>query len=133
MRKQSFDGRRSPVVLALVGLVLMVGGWKVSTYVPVSAEDAEKERQLNELRSRAEEFDRTTAAPGQPKLSERLSRYAAGSRLPPYQVPGRLALYVGLLLFVTAGVLMYRSPAEQDAEREAEAGAGEDASESVAG
>src|SRR3954453_10175102 len=103
MQRQSADGRRSPLVLALVGLVLMVGGWKVSTYVPLSAEDAEKERQLNELRSRAEEFDHTTAVSGQPKLSERLSRYTAGSRFPPYQTAGRLALYVGLLMFVTAG------------------------------
>jgi hypothetical protein len=128
MEKQHSDGWRSPLVLAGLGLALMVAGWKVSTYVPVSAEDAEKERQLNELRSRAEEFDREAAGSGQPKLSERLSRYAAGGRIPPYQTAGRLALYVGLLSFVGAMVLMYRRPAGQEAGPEAEQEMGEDTS-----
>ena len=133
MEKQHPAGWRSPLVLVGLGLALMVAGWKVSTYVPVSAEDAEKERQLNQLRSRAEEFDREVAVSGQPKLSERLSRYAAGGRIPPYRMAGRLALYAGLVAFGAAIIAMYRRPAEQEAGPEAEQEVEEETSGRVPG
>ena len=45
-------GRSSPWVLGLLGLALMVGGWKLATYVPAPAGD--QERRLEELRGAAE-------------------------------------------------------------------------------
>jgi hypothetical protein len=87
-------GWRNPLPLAAVGLALMVGGWKASTYVPGTApERAAAERE----------------PPGG------IGRHAEGAqRLPPYRLAGRLALLAGLALFVTAGVLMYRQPPAEE-------------------
>ena len=119
MAEQHAGGWRSPVVLAGIGVVLMVAGWKASTYTPgTTPEDAENERRLADLRARAEEFDRVSVQPGQEKLSDKVAHYAP-PRLSPYETPGRLAVYAGLVLFVAAAVLMYRRPApEPDPEAE---------------
>ena len=42
-------------------------------------------------------------------LPERLEGVALPGRYAPYEMPGRLAIYGGLILFVMAGVIMYRS------------------------
>lgn len=87
-----------PVWLGLVGLVLMVGGWKLASYRPLWR----GEGALSELRGMAGE---------QAELTERLDRMANSLRgEPPYQLPGRLLLVAGLVLFVSAGVLMYQAP-----------------------
>ncbi|HZY85917.1 MAG TPA: hypothetical protein VFE78_13870 [Gemmataceae bacterium] len=93
-------GRPTPWVVGLLGLALMVGGWKLATYVP--APEGDQERQLEELRSAA----KASARAGDPEGS-RLARKLPW-RAPPYQPQGRLVLFGGLLLFVVAGVLMYR-------------------------
>jgi hypothetical protein len=89
---------RKPMWLGLVGLGLIVGGWKLTTFVPPSP-------QLAELRRMAPDRE----------YAETLDRYAArASREPPYRVPGRLAVLAGLAMFVTAAVQMYRAaPAPQ--------------------
>ena len=60
---------------------------------------------------------RHQAAREDPELAGRLDDIAAGAR--PYRLAGRLAVFAGLMLFVAAGVLMYRQPpAEQQVEEE---------------
>jgi hypothetical protein len=87
-----------PIWLGLVGLALMIGGWKVSTYRPASRGDG----LLAEIKGMVGE---------QSELAERLDRVANNLRGdPPYQLPGRLVLVAGLVLFVSAAVLMYQSP-----------------------
>ena len=101
----------NPLFLAAVGLALMVGGWKASTDVPRTPRDREQSRRLDELRAAARE---------DPELAGRLDDIAAGRRgETPYRLAGRVALLMGLMLFVAAGVLMYRRPpAEEDVEQE---------------
>src|SRR5438067_6909436 len=92
----------NPLLLATVGLALMVGGWKASTYVPRTPREQEQSRWLDQLRE---------AAGDDPELADRLDDIGARARRdPPYRVAGRVALLAGLMLFVAAGVLMYRQP-----------------------
>jgi hypothetical protein len=100
------DEWRRPLLLAALGLVLMIGGYKATTYVPLTPRQVEQERQLDELRDLAARQKTDSSSDG--SLSERLHQVAPPWRSPPYQIPGRLALWGGLFLFVTAGLLMYR-------------------------
>jgi hypothetical protein len=95
---------RQPLWLGLVGVGLIVGGWKLTTFVPPSPGS----ERLAELRRMADD----------PELAARLDR--AASREPPFRGPGRLAVLAGLALFVGAGVTMYRTPAEPADEADAE-------------
>jgi hypothetical protein len=107
------DEWRRPLLLAALGLVLMIGGYKATTYVPLTPRQIEQERQFGELRDLAARQQEEPMPDG--SLSERLHQVAPPWRSPPYQVPGRLALWGGLFLFITAGLLMYRhSPAPKN-------------------
>ncbi len=98
------DGWGRPLLLAGIGLVLMLGGYMVMNYVPpkpLTPRQVEQERWQTEMREAAK-------GQGDPALAERLEHVTPPWRTPPYEIPGRLAVYVGLFLFVAAGVLMYR-------------------------
>lgn len=97
---------RQPLLLAGLGLALMLGGYAATSYVPTTPRRAEQERFLADFRRQA---DRSPAEGGNAALSERLNQVTPPASNPPYQMAGRLAIYVGLFLFVMAGVLMYRS------------------------
>lgn len=97
---------RKPIWLGVVGLALMVGGWKLMTFVP----PAGGEGILAELRRLAPDAE----------YAERVERFAR--REPPYKLPGRLAVLAGLLLFVTAGVGMVRTRPPESAEAAREEG-----------
>lgn len=101
---------RKPLLLAAIGLVLMLGGYKAMDYVPSptrTPRQAEQERLHSDLRKRA------TQQSEQGGLAERLDQIAPPWREPPFRVPGRLALYFGFFLFLAAGVLMYRQAPEK--------------------
>jgi hypothetical protein len=103
----------SPFVLGLVGLALMVGGWKASTYVPEGPRQADNARKADELRRMTDDSD----------LRQKIDTYARRAHQPPpYEMPGRLAFFAGLGLFIMAGVRMYRQPppAEEKSEEEPE-------------
>ena len=110
-----------PLLLAGLGLTLMLGGYAAMNYVPVTPRQAEQERQLGELREMAAEGRQEgTAAES---LDERLKQVAPSWRTPPLQIPGRLAIFGGLVLFVAAGVLMYQnapSPKREADERDSD-------------
>jgi hypothetical protein len=87
---------RKPMWLGLVGLGLIVGGWKLTTFVPPSPASP----QLAELRQMAPDRE----------YAETLDRYAArASRDTPFYHAGRLAVLAGLAMFVVAAVQMYQS------------------------
>ncbi len=118
-------GRRGPAawVVGLAGLALMVGGWKLMTYVPAAPErSARRERQqkeqLEQLRALAEEA-RRRGDPGAAQMADALHKFTPPVPTPPYKMQGQLVFYGGLVLFIIAGVLMYRhkpaaGPAEGD-------------------
>src|SRR4051812_31143573 len=88
---------RRPVWLGLVGLALMVGGWKLSVYVPSSP-------LLDEVRGLAEKSDERD-------LRDRLDAMRRNvHREPPYLLAGRLVFLAGMLMFVASAVQMYRQP-----------------------
>ena len=99
---------RRPVWLGLVGLALMVGGWKLSVYVPTPP-------LLEEVRGLADKSDER-------ELRDRLDemrRNVHGEA--PYQLAGRLVFLAGLLMFAASAVQMYRQPpAERKEEPEDE-------------
>jgi hypothetical protein len=96
----------SPFALGLLGVVLLVGGWKLSTYAPpLSPRQADSARRLDELKGMADDS----------ALREKLDGYGPRAD-PPYRLPGRLAMLAGLVLFVTAAVKMYRQPAPAEPE-----------------
>jgi hypothetical protein len=111
---------RSPWLLGAVGLVLMLVGYQAMNYVPLTPRQAEQEQALNQLREMAGkgQADNPTARP----LADRLQEIAPPPwRRAPYEIPGRLAVFGGLCLFIAAGVLMYRQKpprVEQPAEEE---------------
>lgn len=97
---------RQPIWYGLVGLALMVAGWKLTAVAPVA-----RDAKLAELRQLA----------GEGELGERIDRVAR--RESPYRLPGRLTFLAGLLLFVAAGVRMYQAPRRREAvDEEGEAG-----------
>jgi hypothetical protein len=107
---------RRPLQMAGLGLLLMLGGYAAMNYVPptsVTPRQAEQERIQTELRELATK--RQASGVAEDSLSDRVEQIRPPWRMPPYQIPGRLALYGGLFLFVAAGVLMYRhSPMPKD-------------------
>lgn len=111
-------GWNRPLLLAGLGLVLMLGGYAVMNYVPsrsLTPRQAEQERQDTEFRAMAakQRAEGTDAA----ALDERLKKFEPPWRTPPYRIPGQLAIYGGLVLFVAAGFLMYRkTPPKRDAD-----------------
>jgi hypothetical protein len=108
MRKRT-DWRQRPIALGLLGLALMFAGYKVSTYAPLSPRAAEQARRLAGVRALADD----------PALAAKLDALARHAQpAPPYQVPGRLVLLCGVLLFVLAGVQMYRQPPREDEDEE---------------
>jgi hypothetical protein len=93
---------QSAIGMGLLGLALMVGGWKLSTWIPVATpHEREQAEKLADVRGMANERE----------LRQRLDEIARDvqQRTPPYQLPGRLAILVGLVLFVAAGVRMYHT------------------------
>jgi hypothetical protein len=94
---------RRPLGIGFLGLVLIIGGWKASTWVPETSTARERE-QANRLA----ELKRME---GDAEWQAKVEGYAHNARLPPYELPGRLAVFAGLVLFVVAGVRMYRAPA----------------------
>lgn len=107
---------RKPLLLAGIGLALMIVGYKAMDYVPSqppTPRQAEQEKRHADLRKMAAQHEE------QHSLAERLDQIAPPWRDPPYRIPGRLALYFGLFLFLTAGVLMYRHspPSDDDASK----------------
>ena len=96
-----------PLLLAGLGLVLMLGGYAAMNYVPITPRQSKQERLDAELREMAAKGRQSgTAAES---LDERLQQVAPSWRTPPFQIPGRLAIFGGLVLFVAAGVLMYQN------------------------
>lgn len=109
-----------PLLLAGVGLALMLGGYVAMTYVPSYAprtpRQTEQEDRLAELRTMAARQSKDGS--GSEALKDRLNHIEPPWRTPPYELPGRLAVYLGLFLFVAAGFQMYRhSPAANPAEQ----------------
>ena len=123
MEEQSATRRPAAWVVGLAGLAMMVGGWKLTTYVPAAPErSAKRERQqqeqLEQVRRMADEAARR-GDPGAAQLAEKLHQFTPPVPTPPYKVQGQLVLWGGLVLFVVAGVLMYRhKPAPGPAEGE---------------
>jgi hypothetical protein len=80
---------RKPLWLALLGLALMVGGWKLITWKPPLPE------KVAELGRKGDE-----------EYRDRLEQM----RPEPYLLPGRLVFLAGTILFIAAGVQMFRQP-----------------------
>jgi hypothetical protein len=101
-----------PIGIGLLGLALMVGGWKVSTWVPMSGREQEQAEKLDKLRDMQ----------GDAEWKAKVDTYARSvQRQPPYEMPGRLSVFAGLVLFIVAGVRMYwAAPMQQAAVREDE-------------
>jgi hypothetical protein len=95
-----------PWLLAALGLALMLGGYAATSHAPQTAQQAEAEHRLQELRSLAQQRKEAGVDDG---LPERINQAAPPRREPPYHMAGRLAIYFGLFFFGLAGVLMYRS------------------------
>jgi hypothetical protein len=95
---------RVPLTLAAAGLVLMLAGYALLSYTPVSPR-----RQLQH------------AAENDPQQREPEGRVHIEHSL-PWRPAGTVAFYAGLLLFLAAGLRMYRQPPQppsaQDGEQE---------------
>jgi hypothetical protein len=103
---EPFPWWRRPPILGLLGLALVFGGWKLSTYVPETPRQAEQRRQADEVRRG-----------GDPELARKVDLYERSALgTPPYAVLGRVVLLVGLVMFVAAGVMMYTQPPPPDEE-----------------
>jgi hypothetical protein len=86
----------SPYVLGLIGLVLLVGGWKASTWVP--PREGPQGEMFSDVRRMA----------GDSELGRRMDDI--GRPQPPLEFPGRVAFFLGLGLFVLALAMMWRGP-----------------------
>lgn len=93
---------RQPIWIGLLGLALMVGGWRLGSFQPgPSPQRQQQASQLAELRRLAED----------PALARRLDQIQAhASHEAPYRVPGKLLFLAGMFFFIGAAVQMYRTP-----------------------
>jgi hypothetical protein len=99
--------RHQPWALAAVGLLLMLVGYGLLSYTPTGAADAPDDPHLKRLREMAEKD------PAQQSFAERLrelERQRRPDRLALLRPAGFIAFYAGLLLFIAAGIRMYRQP-----------------------
>jgi hypothetical protein len=95
---------QTPALLAVIGLTLMIAGWKATSYVATSPREAAQAQELAELREMARQ-DASTQ-----ELSRAIDRVADDHReTVPYRTLGRLAFFAGLFAFVSAGVVMARA------------------------
>ena len=87
-----------PVTIAIFGLLVMVGGWVLSTWRPPMGERArDQESQLGQIRAMSEDEE----------LTRRLDRIRP---MPPFELPGRLILFGGIAVFAVGVVRMYQAP-----------------------
>lgn len=101
-----------PLGVGLIGLMLMIGGWKLSTFVPPRMSDRGQQEQLEGLRRMSEDQE----------LNERLDRIATNVRRePPYQFPGRLVFLAGMVVFAVGAIQMARSPSTTEEVEEEQA------------
>jgi hypothetical protein len=112
MKETSGVLRSAPWVVGLAGLALMIGGWKLTTYVPTPSESKARrqERQEERLRQVREIADQAARRgdPGAAQLADKLHQFTPPAPQPQYRMQGSLVVVVGLALFILAGVLMYR-------------------------
>ena len=80
-----------PITLTLIGLLVMVGGWTLSTWRPPMGDE------LGRIRDMSEDAE----------LTLRLERLRP---MPPFEMPGRLIFFGGIALFVVGVVRMYQAP-----------------------
>jgi len=99
----------NPLLLAGIALVMIVVGWKATEYAPAPVEPADEARQEREARG--------MSAP-------RSNRGVQSHPTPPYRGMGRVLVFGGLILFIAAGVLMYRQAPDEPREPREETGEG---------
>jgi hypothetical protein len=110
------QGWRSPLALGAGGLALLLAGYfLLSAGQPRWPGDERGYAQWQELR------DMAARDPQQKELTQKLDRMAPPAPLRPL---GVVAFWAGLLLFIAAGVRMYRHkpPPEATADEEGEVG-----------
>ena len=87
-----------PVTMAMVGLLVMVGGWCLSTWRPPMGERAaDQESQREQIRAMSDD----------PELTRRIDRIRP---MPPFELPGRLIIFGGIAVFAVGVVRMYQAP-----------------------
>jgi hypothetical protein len=96
--------RHPPWLLAVVGLVLILVGYGLLNYTPDSSADGKDDPHLRRLREMAEK------EPAQRDLAQRLRELGHSDRLALLRPAGFIAFYAGLLVFIAAGIRMYRQP-----------------------
>lgn len=94
----------NPILLAGIALVMIVVGWKLSEYVPAPTEAPEKAGQ------------EPAPAMGAPRSGRGVQSHPT----PPYRGVGRVLVFGGLVLFIGAGVMMYRQAPEEPREETGE-------------
>jgi hypothetical protein len=99
---------RRPIWLGLLGLALLVGGYQLSIFVPMTPREETQADMLADVRDKADD-----------ELRQRLDDFARNVRRePPLRWPGRLVMLAGVGLCVTA-VVMARQPAAVPVEESA--------------
>jgi hypothetical protein len=104
---QPHPRRTSPWGLAAAGLILMLVGYGLLTYAGAPTAAVEKDPHLEKLLKMAEND------PAQQPFAERLrelERQRHPDRRSLLRPASLIAFYAGVLLFVAAGIRMYRQP-----------------------
>jgi hypothetical protein len=102
---------RVPLRLGGLGLALMIAGYFLLHPEPLrDPQREEQEKKLADLREMAE------ADPTQRELARDLAEIQGQASIRWGRLLGIVAFWVGLILFIGAGIQMYRHPAEADAE-----------------
>jgi hypothetical protein len=115
---------RQPIGMGLLGLALMIGGWKLSTWTPAPPTAHEQ--------AQADKLAELKRMQGDTQWKARVEDYARNVRQPPYEMAGRLIFFAGLVVFILAAVRMYQTPAAPQ-ESESESAGENDYEESIRG
>jgi hypothetical protein len=111
MKESSGVLRSAPWVVGLVGLALMIGGWKLTSYVPAAPHknprrEKKQQERLEKVRAMADEAARR-GDPGAGRMADVLHKFTPPVPTPQYKIQGQFVFWGGLVLFIVAGVLMY--------------------------
>lgn len=94
-----------PINLGIIGLAMMLVGYKASSHETFGSRAASQVDQMGELQNKSEDSELNKRIQD---ISEQIARKK------PFRIPGQLAFMAGLILFAAAGARMWQMRSNEE-------------------
>ena len=94
-----------PIYLGIIGLAMMLVGYKASSYESFGSRAASQVDLMGELQNKSEDSELNKRIQD---ISEQIARKK------PFRIPGQLASMAGLILFAAAGARMWQMRSNEE-------------------